>query len=100
MVKILYVRDNPSKGVNGIGKYCDALYQLLMDDDECKVLPVQDYPLVRLPFVKNYYRIGPLSRAMDKADVINEKLTETKKTISNTITKVLGSDTDKEDKDQ
>jgi len=71
MVKILYVRDNPSKGVNGIGKYCDALYQLLMDDDECKVLPVQDYPLVRLPFVKNYYRIGPLSRAMDKADVIH-----------------------------
>ena len=39
-------------------------------------------------------------KAMDKADVINEKLTETKKTISNTITKVLGSDTDKEDKDQ
>ncbi len=39
-------------------------------------------------------------KAMDKADVINEKLTETKKTISNTITKVLGSDTNKEDKDQ
>ncbi len=39
-------------------------------------------------------------KAMDKADVINEKLTETKKTISSTITKVLGNDAPKEDKDQ
>jgi len=39
-------------------------------------------------------------KAIDKADVINEKLTETKKTISDTITKVLGNDSPKEDKDQ
>ena len=39
-------------------------------------------------------------KAIDKADVINEKLTETKKTISDTITKVLGNDAPKEDKDQ
>ena len=39
-------------------------------------------------------------KAMDKAGVINEKLAETKKTISNTITKVLGNNAPKEDEDQ
>lgn len=71
MVKILYVRDNPDKGVHGISKYCDALYKLLKDSSECEVLPIENYPMVRLPFVKNYYRCKPLSEAMDKADIIH-----------------------------
>jgi glycosyltransferase involved in cell wall biosynthesis len=71
MVKILYVRDNPDKGVHGISKYCDALYRLLSGDSQCQVLPIENYPIVRLPFVKNCYRRKPLSRAMDAADVIH-----------------------------
>lgn len=71
MVRILYVRDNPTKGINGISRYCEVLHKLLADDPECKVLPIENFPERRIPLLKTWYDTKALTQAMKKADVVH-----------------------------
>lgn len=71
MKKILYIRRNPDRDSDGTASYCNALYEMFRDDDECRAVTIENYPVWNVPLLKYIYRPSPLKKAISQADIVH-----------------------------
>lgn len=68
MKKILFIRQNSPGGTD---RYCHMIYDLFVNDNDIKVLPIVDYPTKFIPILHYCYRPEELVNAIKKADIIH-----------------------------
>lgn len=70
-MKILYIRKPCKCGENGIGRYCEALYNMFSDHKNIQPLSIENYPTRKSVLFHYYYKMRPLFKAIKGADIIH-----------------------------
>ena len=69
MVNVLEIRPNPNSKSNGIDKYCQSLRRMFKDDEEIKILPVENHPMKKIRVLKEIYSDGVLTKLFNRNDI-------------------------------
>jgi glycosyltransferase involved in cell wall biosynthesis len=68
---ILFIRRTPVNKFSGIANYCRALRELFYDDEDLHPLEIEDIPSIHSFLFHFYYRLFPLVRTIQCADIIH-----------------------------
>lgn len=71
MKKILFIRKPEKCGTNGIGKYCQSLYEMFTGDNDVLPCEIKDYPTRKSLLFHIYFKIKPLYEAIKNADIVH-----------------------------
>ncbi|MCQ2074670.1 MAG: glycosyltransferase family 4 protein [Bacteroidaceae bacterium] len=71
MKRIIYIRRNPDMNADGTVAYCNALYEMFREDDDCRAEKVENYPVWNVPLMKYIYKPSALKKAIAQADIVH-----------------------------
>ena len=69
MINILELRPNPLSKSNGIDRYCKALRELFVDDNDISILPVENFPMERDKLFKEKYDTAFLKELLSNKSI-------------------------------
>jgi glycosyltransferase involved in cell wall biosynthesis len=55
MTKVLQIRETPKTKCGGIDANCQAIYNAFMSDENIDMLPIKDYKLTEMPYLRSKY---------------------------------------------
>ena len=71
MKKVLYIRKPEICGKHGIGRYCQALYDMFLGHEKIYPCAIKDIPTIKSLFFHIYFKIRPLFKAIKDVDVVH-----------------------------